>query len=432
MYEEMLTTTYPNPISDFFTRLFANDFTTVIVLALLLGVPAWLAIMAVVNLFRKNPRAGMLTDGLSMILGTVYLLLLLGLLDYRQEYWTQLVYFNTDMGGELHTPFAGAHLPTLLVFCAVGLVAYLVLRYRARCWPVKPERYFARRYGQELAQRMLGESQVKGRGAFFYQLKLKRTLPPLVAALCLAGVCLGMFTAVLVIIQFSSMPNLLIMLLLSLFPAVYLLCAARLLRTEAKAQAARIGGQNPYAEKHRVLRFAGSLMCKVSGWYLLPFLLVVPLAALLIVLLLLFGQRADAFIRVFLDTSDWRLSQQISPPSVVLDGHYLCTVALRGHKKLVRPLRYGRRCGRRIVVNRQLCVANAFEEALAERHPGLHKKLRSFYNRRGYPLSKIITTAWRADFTYLLMKPLEWLFLLYLYTVQPNPENRIALQYTRR
>ena len=42
----------------------------------------------------------------------------------------------------------------------------------------------------------------------------------------------------------------------------------------------------------------------------------------------------------------------------------LCTVALRGHEKLVRPTRMGLRRGERIVVNRQLCVANAFEQLL--------------------------------------------------------------------
>jgi hypothetical protein len=37
-----------------------------------------------------------------------------------------------------------------------------------------------------------------------------------------------------------------------------------------------------------------------------------------------------------------------------------------------------------------------------------------------------------ADFIYLLMKPLEWLFLAVLYTVDRKPENRIAKQYLSR
>ena len=113
-----------------------------------------------------------------------------------------------------------------------------------------------------------------------------------------------------------------------------------------------------------------------------------------------------------------------------MDTHYLCTAAARGHPKLVRPLRVGRRHGHTVLVNRQLCVANAFEQLLMERAPRLHKAVRGFYDNHGYPLSQKITTPLRADITYLLMKPLEWLFLLCLYTFDEKPENRIAMQYT--
>lgn len=34
-----------------------------------------------------------------------------------------------------------------------------------------------------------------------------------------------------------------------------------------------------------------------------------------------------------------------------------------------------------------------------------------------------------ADFVYILMKPLEWFFIVILYTFEQNPENRIAKQY---
>jgi hypothetical protein len=44
---------------------------------------------------------------------------------------------------------------------------------------------------------------------------------------------------------------------------------------------------------------------------------------------------------------------------VVGDGHYLCTVSAKGHKKLVKPIRAGIRRGSRISVNHQLLIANA-------------------------------------------------------------------------
>ena len=81
------------------------------------------------------------------------------------------------------------------------------------------------------------------------------------------------------------------------------------------------------------------------------------------------------------------------------------------------------------MVNRQLCVANAFEELLQERRPSLHRKIRHLYDRHGYPLSKLITTPAKADMVYLLMKPLEWIFLGVLYLLDTNPEQRIVEQY---
>lgn len=153
------------------------------------------------------------------------------------------------------------------------------------------------------------------------------------------------------------------------------------------------------------------------------------LVAVFEVLFILFGQGVDAPIKAFTDTADWTFSKQIPPPPVEYDGHYLCTVAAGGHKGVVKPLRYGRRRGQRIVVNRQLCIANAFEDYIKEKMPRFHKAVRGFYDAYGYPLSKHITTPVRADMVYLLMKPLEWCFLLFLYLFDVRPEERIGRQY---
>ena len=111
-----------------------------------------------------------------------------------------------------------------------------------------------------------------------------------------------------------------------------------------------------------------------------------------------------------------------------MDAHYLCTVALRGHKKLVRPTRMGLRRGERIVVNRQLCVANAFEQLLEERTPGSTGQCGSFMIRMATGL-RHIRTPLAADVAYLIMKPLEWLFVAALYLFDAKPEDRIARQY---
>lgn len=167
-------------------------------------------------------------------------------------------------------------------------------------------------------------------------------------------------------------------------------------------------------------------MSKLWAICLFPVLVIIQL------ILLLFGQRPDSFIRVFLETSSFNYSNVPAPKPEIIegDGHYLCTVSAKGHKKLVKPIRAGIRRGIRIPVNRQLLIANAFENVLEQYIPTFHKMIRTFYDRYGYPISRHINSKWSADIIYLLMKPLEWFFLVVLYTVDKKPENRIHMQYS--
>lgn len=158
-------------------------------------------------------------------------------------------------------------------------------------------------------------------------------------------------------------------------------------------------------------------------------LLMWPLLGVLTAILILFGQKPDSLIQAWTQTSDWALSLQKAPPNVLYDEHYLCTVAAGGHPQVVKPLRMGERRGHRIVVNRQLLVANAFEDLLAERLPRVHRQLRSFYDTYGYPIARHIRSRWTADLVYLMMKPLEYFFVAALYLFDTEPENRIAVQY---
>ena len=102
-----------------------------------------------------------------------------------------------------------------------------------------------------------------------------------------------------------------------------------------------------------------------------------------------------------------------------------------GHKGIVKPLRRGKRYGHYIIVNRQLCVANAFEDLIKERYPKVHKGIRKLYDTLGYPISKHIKSQYTADVVYIIMKPLEYVFLIALYLFDTKPENRIAVQYTK-
>jgi hypothetical protein len=172
-----------------------------------------------------------------------------------------------------------------------------------------------------------------------------------------------------------------------------------------------------------------------APWSKFPLLLVlcVPLLVLLAMALLLFGQRPDSFIRAFTDTYRHGLSQlDHECAGVVCGGHYLCTVAARGHAAVVRPERLGVRGGAIIICNRQLLVANAFEELVQQRWPRLHGIIRRHYDRVGDRVERyyhLLDHKWVSDLIHLAMKPLEWLFLLVLYIFDRHPERRIAVQY---
>ena len=189
-------------------------------------------------------------------------------------------------------------------------------------------------------------------------------------------------------------------------------------------------------EEQAGLQYHNPIMQTMNQWLLrgvnlfwVAFLALVPVLGILVMLLCLFGQQPDGMILAFTQTSDWILSKEIAPPPVAYDTHYLCTVSLRGHRKLVKPIRYGIRRGEKIVVNRQLCVANAFEQLMEERWPRFHRAVRTFYDTYGYPISRHINHALIADVVYLLMKPLEWIFVAVLYLFDENPETRIHRQY---
>ena len=183
--------------------------------------------------------------------------------------------------------------------------------------------------------------------------------------------------------------------------------------------------------ENRLLQFFHQLLNKSRNWPWLAVLLALPTLALVVLILMFFGQQPDSMIKAWTNTADWAFSQKIPPQNLIIDEHYLCTVAAGGHEKVVKPQRMGIRHGHPVVVNRQLCVANAFEQVLEEKTPRFHRILRRTYDRYGYPFAKHIKKKWAMDLIYYLMKPLEWIFLLVLYLVDRKPENRIAMQYIK-
>ena len=253
-------------------------------------------------------------------------------------------------------------------------------------------------------------------------------LPPLVSALSTAFTSIGLAIFLLIHIQllehFDSMDF-----MLWLYWVNLVILSARRIQFHIKEQV-RLAHERQTAYRSDFALKLAKITESISKMKSFSFMLILPIAVIIEILYIILGQGADGFIKAFTQTADWTFSQQIPPPPIEYDGHYLCTVAVCGHRKIVKPLRYGIRNNDVIIVNRQLLIANAFEDLIMEKTPKFHKKVRSFYNAHGYPVSKYINTPLRSDIVYILMKPLEWLFLLTLYLFDPHPENRIAVQYS--
>lgn len=346
-------------------------------------VPFILTLCNILLLFsekRVSKRAAGILDGCIFVLGISFTVLLWFVCEFAE--WNTAIY---NVRWNAYSPISFASMPTFLTLGTVALAGYALPRIRGT------------------------------------------HLPPLVGALCYAGMFLGFVLTAVWFVQLAKNLDFPFFFFL-LFPFNYVLCCIRLMRSLTREYSRKIS-ETEY--KNPVLRLCASLLKRSSGFLLGSFVLAVPLFLLVTAVLLLFGQKPDSAVRAFTDTAEWTLSQKIPPPRLDWDGHYLCTVAACGHEKTVKPLRAGKRHGQLIVVNRLLLVANAFEELIAEKTPRLHRMIRRIYDRFGLPVSRYITTKRRSDAVYLLMKPLEWLFTAVLYTFDEKPENRIALQYTK-
>lgn len=323
----------------------------------------------------------------SIFLGILFFLLFLKVSNIRFADWREQLYNQ-----ELHTFILTSFLPTVLTICLLSLLGYFLLRL----------------------------------------IPLEK-LPPLPAVFLIASMYLGAAEAVVFIVQCSGGTQpFLYRLYFCLFPANYLVVIFKTVRHLAVQwnklyQGARYHGKtlssrSPFPSLKRLL--SNSLQ-----WPWMALILSLPLLGILILFLTLFGQEPDSIVKAWTETSDWRLSQHTGPQNIIRDEHYLCTVAAGGHKKVVKPLRFGIRHGHRVIVNRQLCVANAFEQLLEEKTPKFHRRVRDFYDAYGYPIAQRIHSPFAADIIYFLMKPAEWGFLFILYLLDKKPENRISLQY---
>ena len=311
---------------------------------------------------------------LSIAAGVYYTVTLAPLKNILFKDWYVQLYNN-----QKHSPVSSEHTLTLAVLFAVAFIGHICLRFIPQ-----------------------------------------NKRPPLFSALCISSIYIGCALCVLWCVQITGASF-----FLFLFPINYIILSFRVIACEVLSADKTAEKAEEQTKMPRISAF----LHNKSSLPVLALLLLIPLLGIIAVILLLFGQEPDSAIKLWTETADWTMSQKIAPENLPRDGHYLCTVAAEGHKKLVKPLRTGKRHGHEITVNRQLCIANAFEQLLSERAPHLHRAIRNFYDKTGYPIAKHIKTPLAADIVYIIMKPLEWLFLLVLYLFDTKPENRIATQY---
>ncbi len=254
--------------------------------------------------------------------------------------------------------------------------------------------------------------------------------PPLIPTLAMSALYLGILLSIVFtihVIDFDRMGSFELYLLLP--PIAYILMAFRAICGVISDYAPSENRMSKVESSSTLSTFL-SMLEDAKHWPAIALVMTIPMLGILICILMIFGQAPDAAIKAFTETADFRLSQKIPPQQLYYDEHYLCTVAAGGDTKIVRPLRMGIRHGHPVVVNRQLCIANAFEQVLEERTPRFHKLVRSVYDTFGFPVARLIRTRRAADIVYFIMKPLEWAFLMVLYLSDINPEDRIAMQYT--
>jgi hypothetical protein len=188
--------------------------------------------------------------------------------------------------------------------------------------------------------------------------------------------------------------------------------------------------ENQYDTKNKVLAKLYHFLTWSSDSRLLIYLtLFLPLHYLINLIFMFFGFPYDHIDAALRETCGHPLSLRPCY-NVEHNGHYLCTIAARGHQNIVQPQRLGHRDGQTILVNRQLMVANAFEQLIEQRLPRTHHIIRSTYDK-GISFYKLLNNSYLSDFIYLLMKPLEWIFLLVIYTFDQHPEKRIRSQYLK-
>jgi len=272
---------------------------------------------------------------------------------------------------------------------------------------------------------------------YFLSRKKKHSIGPLTLAVIPSVLITGIFLAIFQFIHF--IPLILIggfiigtnffIFSIFLFPAFSLIQMAILLAIELYSVLQL--NKNKVIHDKKKSAFINELANIYFGkYYLIAQIITFPIFITIVqYLFMIFTEKPDSIIQAFIESSDGLFSQgrnnnvSRSPPE------YICTIAAHGSSKLVKPLHWGNRHGNVIIVTRQLKICNAFEEMLAEKMPKTQRHLRKIYDNLQIPIDKWKKVTLISNTLYILIKPMEWTFLVALYLLHKNPETKIGRQY---
>jgi hypothetical protein len=157
----------------------------------------------------------------------------------------------------------------------------------------------------------------------------------------------------------------------------------------------------------------------LNGWLLVPFYVAIWYSARAVELIktACFGFKTPLISLVFslpfwLASWLWSRSLYASLPNQEPGGCFIVTAAGHGHPAFVGRHIEIERNGRRLLINQQLITFWQFEELWRNFAPRSHRIFRGGYNRIGPMIASWIKSPWLADFTYLALKPFEFMVKL--------------------
>lgn len=333
---------------------------------------------------------------------------------------------------KVNSAFISEYILFILYLCSILIFGVAILVYDAQYYEaVDPLEGNYSPFAEKHIVTLITFLTLSFISSYLVWIKGKR-LPPLLLVICLALIIIGAALCIPIILQASSRTSLdyyindnpeiafILAPVINVWISIFLII--KIIKEEMDDSVHR-------TYKNVILNLFNSILAKSKWQSIWVVLLLVPVFFIVTIILLLFGQEHDALLKVFTETTTWRFSQHTHPPYLDHKGHYLCTVAACGNPRIVKPVRLGNRHGNTIIINRQLMIANAYEEMIQMHFRQFHKFVRYVYDKYGYSFSKHINTPFRSNVIYFLMKPLEWFFLINIYLCCIEPEVKINNQY---